>query len=82
MKPYLIGERDGERGHPVAIVRTETLAKSLIPEMINQQVSQSIRRACVVVVAVGITFVVSSESPIDKRQNTTLAALTLRRSIN
>ena len=31
MKSYLIGERDGERGHPVAIVRTETLAKSLIP---------------------------------------------------
>ena len=48
----------------------------------DQQVSQSIRRACVVVVAVGITFAVSSESQIDKRQNTTLAALTLRRSIN
>ena len=45
----------------------------------DQQVSQSIRRACVVV---GITFVVSSESQIDKRQNTTLAGLTLRRSIN
>ena len=44
-----------------------------------QQVSQSIRRACV---AVGITFAVSSESQIDKRQNTTLAALALRRSIN